>query len=431
MVVVPALIARTAGWWLDGDQRLGTVLWASALVATLTISIVGPKLLGPDIQGWIVGLAILVTSVAMSAGPGVRPDATGPAGAVGVFAATICLVHGGAPVATLLAGLGVFALAVVAPVVIRPRPERLVGFLAALVSPLMLVPMVIAWRGLTGDDWLGAVPLALGGLSAVALLIASQGGADGDDRHSTLARSVTWALTVTFATIALPMQLRAQWLTVAWAAEGAALLIVAARNRTAWLSYLALGLLATVTVRLVANPAVLDYHLVKHAHLLSWVWYGYGLPAAALAFSARIRWLPAGLDAHTTRRALEIAAITVGFCGLNLVVSHGFAGGDTLTFWDAPDAARALRTVLWAVYGTALLAAAGRRLRPRWRAIAGLVLLGGGAAKLAAWDLWVLDTLPSALSLAAVASCAFVAAGLLGRTAAGPSRRRPAAVEAP
>jgi uncharacterized membrane protein len=412
LVVVPALSSRLIGWAADGEQLSSLVMWGASLVGAVMLSV------SADLShGWIVALAIAATGWLAELGL----ERRGGLGALATAAAALSLVTAQPPELALLAGLLVFVLATL-PALLT-RPSTVTGYLPALASPLLLVPLLLSWRTLTGEDWMGAIPLALGAVCAVALLLARLPLGNSSEEARRLAVSVWWALTLLFSTLALPMQLEAQWLTVAWAMEGAALLTVASRSRSSWLSAVALGLLAAVTVRLVANPAVLDYHLVKRPHAASWVWYGYGLPVLALVHAAITAWVPEAWGVQRVRLALQVAAILVAFAGVNLLVSHGFAGGETLTLLDTRDAARAARTVAWTTLGVTLLGVGGSGwvgARVRWGI--GLGLLGAGALKLALWDLWVLDTLPSALELAGVALCAFGAAGLLTRAARRVSR---------
>jgi uncharacterized membrane protein len=205
------------------------------------------------------------------------------------------------------------------------------------------------------------------------------------------------------------MQLASQWLTIGWAMEGLALTAVGGRMNSRWMSVVGLGLLAAVTVRLTANPAVLDYHHVARPHLLSWVLYGYGLPVGALAMAARVVVVPEDWRPEAVRIALQIAAIAVAFVGINVFVSHGFAGGETLSLLDTSLTARLFRTLAWTAMGMVLI---GRR-GPGWRTAIGAALLALGTLKLGLSDVWILDSLPRAVELVGVAGCLFASAALL------------------
>ncbi len=407
LVVAPSVVAQGVSLATGRESsqvlaiRLGGLLGAVLMVA-----------LGAGAEAPVAGAIVVCGAWASLATS--RTRLAGVAGAVSTLAAALVLALGEPTPGALLSG-GAAVLAALAPALVTRRTDAW-SWLPALATPALLWPLVLAWRAVAGEGLDGVVPLALGLASAGALSLARTWPAEEAGRRPALA--ACWALTSLFAVVAVPLQLEAQWLTVTWAVEGAALLLVASRTGSRWMAGLGLALLAAVTVRLTLNPAVLDYHLVKRPHAASWVWYGYGLPALALALAARIRPLPELLE--RTRPALRAASIAVAFAGANLLVSHGFAGGESLSLLDASDAARVARTLCWAALGAGLLATPARLERA-----SGLVLLGAAALKLAAWDLWVLDLLPGALGLLGVAGCSFLAAGLLGRRAG-----RPTVVEA-
>lgn len=412
LVALPATVSRAFSSLTDGDRWSTTVIWLASLCGAAVIA-----LFGEVSHGWLIGLTIAATGRLIgSARESHREGVALSTFALG--AATLCLLGVDEPLPVLVSGLVLFAISVI-PSALLPSRD-LFGYLPALVSPILLAPLMLAWQSLTGDGWLGVIPLMLGAYSAIWLLFARSPLWHSDEQERRLAISSALVLTVTFSTLALPAQLSAQWLTMGLAAEGAALLWAASRTKTPWLSIASILLLSLVTARLALNPAVLDYHLVSRPRLASWVWYGYGLPVLALIAAAHVRWVPAPLEQTIVRRGFEIAAIVVGFCGINLLVSHALSGGETLSLFDTSDAARASRTALWSAYGVVLLSLGGRKLSPWPRAMAGLVLLAAAALKLALWDLWLLDMLPSALALGVVALCAFAAAGLLGRAASQP-----------
>src|SRR5262249_31956688 len=108
--------------------------------------------------------------------------------------------------------------------------------------------------------------------------------ADEPARTSTLA----WFLgmTTAFATVAIPLQLDREWITIGWALEGAALVVLWQRLDHPGLQWIALALLGAVTVRLVGNPAVLEYYPRGAWRIVNWLSYTYLVPAAALFFAA-------------------------------------------------------------------------------------------------------------------------------------------------
>src|SRR6202042_1794938 len=82
--------------------------------------------------------------------------------------------------------------------------------------------------------------------------------------------------------LAIPLQLENEWVTVGWALEGVALLALWRRLDHAGLEYTALAHLGVVTCRLVGNPWLLEYHPRSDVPVLNWLAYTYWLPTAAL-----------------------------------------------------------------------------------------------------------------------------------------------------
>jgi uncharacterized membrane protein len=101
-------------------------------------------------------------------------------------------------------------------------------------------------------------------------------------------RGLVWQLAVGlgFLTVAIPLQLDREWITIGWALEGAALLWLWRRFDHPGLKLVGVVLLLGVTVRLVANPALLGYHPRASWPVLNWLLYTYLVPAAALFVSA-------------------------------------------------------------------------------------------------------------------------------------------------
>ena len=94
------------------------------------------------------------------------------------------------------------------------------------------------------------------------------------------------AAALAFITIAIPLQLEKQWITIGWALEGAALVWlyrrIPHRGLLAWSG----ALLAAAFVRLALNPAVLSYHPASHHAIVNWYLYTYLVSAAAFFVAA-------------------------------------------------------------------------------------------------------------------------------------------------
>lgn len=218
----------------------------------------------------------------------------------------------------------------------------------------------------------GAICLALALLYlAAALPVARRRGvaAGWESALAALATAVT-----AFVSLALPLELDNQWLTVGWSLEVTALVWLAGLLRVAILRRLAWLLAAAVAFRLLLNPLVLEYPIGLHP-VFNWLLYGYGVPVAAFATAA---WLAHRQSRSRLSEALQLGAMALTAMLATLLVRQGFHPGE-------PGAGGAslieigTLTVAWLALGWALLEAAGRwPLRTaRWAgaALAWLALL--------------------------------------------------------
>jgi uncharacterized membrane protein len=170
-----------------------------------------------------------------------------------------------------------------------------------------------------------------------------------------------------------------------------------------------------VTVRLIANPAILGYYPRPTWRIVNWLLYTYLVPAAALLASsavlgprelARLRRFerePYYLEQPLGALACGLAGLVVIFVWVNLAIADWFATGPTLvvTFERLP--ARDLTTsIAWAVYALGLLAAgmARRSIGLRWVSL-GLLLIT--IAKVFLYDLGELRDLYRVASLLGLA----------------------------
>ena len=173
-----------------------------------------------------------------------------------------------------------------------------------------------------------------------------------------------------FVTVAIPLQLEKEWITIGWALEGLAVTALWVRLDYPGLKYFGLGLLWAVTVRLVANPAVLGYYPRPAFRIVNWLLYTYLVPAAALLGTAALLhprelvrargWERERLYQHglpTGALGAGLAALVVIFVWINLAIADWFATGPMLHVSFERLPARDLTTSLaWAVYALVLLA---------------------------------------------------------------------------
>jgi uncharacterized membrane protein len=180
------------------------------------------------------------------------------------------------------------------------------------------------------------------------------------------------ATALAFVTVAIPLQLDKQWITIGWALEGAALVWLFRRIPHRGLLAWAAALLAAAFVRLTVNPAILAYHAPTGRAILNWYLYTYLV--CAIAFFAAAQLAP-----KTYARAIA-ACRTAGtlllFFLLNIEIADYFSTGPTLTFnFLSSSLAQDLTyTMGWATFAIAMLVA-GIAVHARAARVAAIALL--------------------------------------------------------
>ncbi len=238
---------------------------------------------------------------------------------------------------------------------------------AALAGPFWFLVLREAFVTQWGSDFVAVVPL---GLAAAALLaiwrIRPALAEDSDSRF----RAIVWysAMALSLISLAIPLQLNREWITIGWALNGLAVLALWKRLDHPGLKYFGLALLGASTVRLVANPEVLSYHLRSTTPVLNWLSYTYLVPALAMLLSMRFlkpretprlrsweeRWYPGGRAIGAA--ACGLAAIATIFAWLNLAIADFFATGPNLELTLRRLPARdATTSIAWALYALILL----------------------------------------------------------------------------
>ena len=213
-----------------------------------------------------------------------------------------------------------------------------------------------------------------------------------------------------FVTLAIPLQLEKQWITIGWALEGCALAWLYLRIRHRGLLAASMGLLTVVLMRLAFNPAVLAYHVRSDVPIFNWYLYTYMVAAAATfgaAYLLRGEESLFGVRFLRPVRVLSAYGTILLFLLLNIEIADFFATGPRLTFaFDGASLAQDLSYTLgWAVFAIALLAA-GVALRSRAARITSIALLVVTVMKA------FLHDLPSLGGLYRVASFALLALSL-------------------
>jgi hypothetical protein len=329
-----------------------------------------------------------------------------------------------------------FGILLYAPFVAYPLilGSRLRTFLAPHIASIVagagfVLYLRSVFDGTTGERAIGLVPLAVAGLLGIQmreLLRVDPGGASRPGRLALMAAAI-----LAFVTVAVPMQLDNEWITVAWALESAALAWLFTRLEHRQLFYWSAALALAVFVRLSVNPAVLEYHQESHLAFFNWYLYTYVISAAALFIGAYfLRRMNDSLGPIPRVSSLFTAGATILlFLVMNIEIADYYSQGAHLTFNFSSTLAQDLTyTLAWAVFAIAMLLA-GIVWGSRAARIASIGLLSVAALKCFLHDLARLGGLYRVGSLVGLALSLGIVAVLLQRFVL--ASRREATTEAP
>jgi uncharacterized membrane protein len=266
---------------------------------------------------------------------------------------------------------GFYAVAAFALLWNAARP----GFWAALAVAAALAHFLLSWFVLrnvaVGVPW-GLLSIGL----AVPFLVGAERLARWRDSMAGASEALGYfaAGVAFFIAIAIALELRREWITVAYAVEFAAVAGIAAHlglhamRRLCWL------LLAAVIVRFVLNPEVLKYPLGV-TPIFNWILWGYGLAIAALAVGLRSLRPTGDVDLV---RATEAAIALLIFVLLTLEVRSLFQP-DAMAAPATAFMERTFYVLVWGAFALAALWLARLRRDPvvlwAWR-ISGALALG-------------------------------------------------------
>ena len=281
----------------------------------------------------------------------------------------------------------------------------------ATALPASFPGVLLFWQHAFGRSMQGALAVGLAVVALGSALLAQR------SARSLGSRGVMWLLAAacTLLAIAVPLQLENQWVTLSWALMAVAYLGLWKRFDSRGLKWLALTLLAAVSVRLLFNPWVLEYHQRSGVIFFNWLTYTYLIPAACLVAAT---WLLSD-DEVPRARGWEsafyggkiawgasnsaIGAALVVFAWVTLSVFDFFSQSSTLTVtFDRLPARDVALSLSWVLYAVALLAIGmWRKSRAlRWMS---LVFLLASIGKVFLYDLGQLKDLYRVASLMGLA----------------------------
>lgn len=370
--IVFSVIGRTGPPGLIGPiSRISPISPVSALFLGHIIAIAAGTVSDQPLFGTLLGthalLAVATLILAARTGTHVLVVLSVPLTAIGTM-----LARTESPGQTFTFALVLYAIYIAYPLTLGARVKRaLEPYLAAVLAN---VPFFFIVRDVMTDAGLayaiGVLPVGQA-LAMLALLVHLLRVEPPSERLlSRLALVAATALA--FLTLAVPLQLEKQWITIGWALEGAALVWLYRRIPHRGLLASAAALLVTVFVRLTVNPAVLSYHPPSDTAILNWYLYTYLVCAVAFFAAAYL----APREYRRAVGALQAAGTLLLFFLLNIEIADYFSSGPTLTFnFLSSSLAQDLTyTIGWAVFAIAMLIA-GIAAHARSARVAAIALL--------------------------------------------------------
>lgn len=193
------------------------------------------------------------------------------------------------------------------------------------------------------------------------------------------------ATAVILLSIAITQQFEKAGLTTALALEGCALVWLQKWLRVPVLSAFGKWILTVATVRLVLNPAVLEYRMPKS--IFNWFLYIYPT-CAATAFLAAQGW--PDKEQKINISWLRALGGLILFALVNLEIAVAYSTGNHISWNILGSFAEATAyTVAWLLCGGICLCVALRQ-KSVWLNRCGLVLIGAAVCKLFLYDVWQL-----------------------------------------
>ena len=265
----------------------------------------------------------------------------------------------------------------------RLRPSEIGVLTAALGFYVLLLQRLLYEE----HRWLltGAVLVLATLYLAVSRLLATWSAGEG--RRGRHLQDLFAVLAALLATIAFPIRLEGDWITLAWTAEAVALAIAGARLPSLWMRAFSAALFAVVL--LMAPQAILgpsDRLLFVNLRFLTLAGAAAGLAVAALYVGRRLK-VKVRMEGGLWAGALVIANL-LALVGVSLEAWDLVQGLDLDL--DLDLAAQVVLSALWLLWAAALIVAGIRRSAPglRWQ---GLALLLVVVAKTFLIDLSFLD----------------------------------------
>jgi uncharacterized membrane protein len=372
--VATIAVCAIALLWFRIDRRFNVAAFVALGLGDIVLIIAGGVASTP-IFGSLLA-AHLIVGIAMLAVAWIMELHDLAILAVALLALGTALSRTHTPAQQLIFAAAVYAIFVAYPLLLGTRAKRFIQpYLAAV---LAAVPFFVFARRAIEDAGYGyAIGLLPVFQAALMLLLVWRLLRIEPASERFLSRlALTAAAALAFITIAIPLQLEKQWITIGWALEGAALVWlyrrIPHRGLLAWSG----ALLAAAFVRLSVNPAVLSYHPASHHAIVNWYLYTYLVSVAAFFVAA---WLLPEKDAaefNVARPGANAGGAILLFLLVNIEIADFYSAGPTLTFnFLSSSLAQDLTyTIGWALFAVAMLVT-GLVLHSRASRVAAIFLL--------------------------------------------------------
>jgi uncharacterized membrane protein len=378
-LVAPLVIAAFAGtWYAIAKRRVSepeAARFAQAAIVALVLGHFVAMTAGfsearPAV--WAIVLTHALLSIGLLTMAWVRGAQELAAIASGLAVLATMATRSNNPSELLLAAAVPYALFIAYPLLVGARAKQSIApYIAAVLASAAFFGFAYDALVQAGyKDVIGALPLFEAIVLVVVLVRALRIDPPGERTLNRLALTAGAALG--FVTLAIPLQLDKEWITIAWALEGAALMWLFTRIPHRGLLAWGGALLLIVFVRLVFNQAVFSYHPTDGPPIVNWYLYTYLICAAA--FFAASYYVPRG--ELVLRGGAAAGGAILLFVLLNIEIADFYSTGSTLTFnfFSSSLAQELTYTIGWAVFAVGMLVA-GIILHARAARISALALL--------------------------------------------------------
>lgn len=406
-IVAALAVAAMALVWFRIDR-----VYAGAAVAALFAGDVVLMIAGNYDNFWPQTAAHVAILVAILAVAWITERHVIATAAVPLFLLATGFAEWKTPLRELSIAAAIFAPFLAYPLLLGARAKRSIQpYLAAVLASVSFFLFAYAAADIAKFQPIGILPI--GCAIAMLLLVLRALKIERDLTRLALVSAAALA----FITVAIPLQLEKQWITIGWALEGAALVWLFTRIPHRGLLAWSGALLGAVFARLVFNTAVFSYHPQQHQPIVNWYLYTYLV--AALSFFAAAWLMPRQEPSRKfALPALNACGAVLLFFLLNIEIADFYSSGPVLTFnfFSSSLAQDLTYTIGWALFAVSMLIA-GIKLHSRATRVAAIVLMLFTAGKCFVHDLWRLGGLYRAGSFLGLAISLVLVGVLLQRFA--------------